>query len=137
VRSRLLFFGSLMALVLAVFGCAPNPLLGKWQIAQRQKEAEATYIDELTSNIRTSTGATQIEFRKDSILITGGTQNHEETGVEYSIQELPSGAIDVRILQPRPGDTVRDIDLAHVDSSGNSAQLESTTEIVNLTRLGQ
>jgi hypothetical protein len=121
-------------LLFAIAGCAHNPALGKWNIGKREKEVVASDVDELTHNIRTSTGATSIEFRKNSILISGGAQDHVESGVQYSVQQLEGGAIDVRILQPRKGDSSADIDVLHIASDGNTAQLESRTELVDLTR---
>lgn len=127
--------GAVAVLMLALAGCTHNPLLGKWSIANRDKEADASYIDELTSNVRTSTGATTIEFRKASILISGGPQEHTETGVRYFIQELQGGATDVRVLQARKGDPDNnDVDLCHIDPTGNTAQLESRNEMLHLTR---
>jgi hypothetical protein len=127
--------GAVAVLMLALAGCTHNPLLGKWSITSRDKEADASYLDELTSNVRTSTGATTIEFRKDSILISGGPREHTETGIKYFIQELEGGATDVRVLQPRKGDPDNnDIDLCHIDPTGNKAQLESRNEILHLTR---
>jgi len=125
-----------LILMFAVAGCTHNPMLGKWKIGKREKEVETTDIDELTSNIKTSSGATGIEFRKNSIVITGGAQNHVETGIDYSVQELEGGATDVRILQPAKGDTSADIDMLHIAPDGNSAQLESRSELVDLTRAG-
>jgi hypothetical protein len=126
--------------VLAIFllmaaGCTHNPLLGKWSIQKREKEVPASYMDELTTNVLSPTGASEIDFDKDSILIVGSAAEHKETGVEYSIQELQGGATDVRILQPRSGDTTRDIDVCHIDPSGKKAQLESATEVLDLTRI--
>ena len=131
---NLRYAGAALLLILMA-GCAKNPSLGLWSIGQRRTEVESTYVDELSNNIRRSTGATQIEFQKGSIVITGPAQQHVEHGVVYSVQELPSGAVDVRILQPRAGDTAKDIDILHIDPSGNSAQLESPTELVDLTRV--
>jgi hypothetical protein len=126
---------ALALLTLALAGCTHNPLLGTWSITSRDKEADASYIDELTSNVRTSTGATTIEFRKGSILIRGGPQEHTETGVKYFIQELQDGATDVRVLQARKGDPDNnDVDLCHIDPTGNTAQLESRNEMLHLTR---
>jgi len=126
-----------MTLVFALAGCGHNPAIGKWNIGKREKEVVASDIDELTSNIRTSTGATTIEFRKDSIVISGGAADQVETGIDYSVQELEGGATDVRILQPRKGDTSADIDVLHIAAGGNTAQLESRTEMVDLTRVPQ
>jgi archaellin len=123
-----------LAVAFAAAGCSGNPIVGKWKIGKREKEMEATYVDELTTNIRPITGASQIEFRKDSIAVTGGPKDHLIENVQYSVQELPGGAVDVRILQPRPGDTSRDIDVLHIDASGNNAQLESPTELIDLAR---
>ena len=134
--TRLGVAGSLALVVTTLAGCGGNPASGTWTIGQRQKELEATYLDELTTNIRKSTGATQIEFQKDSIVISGGAQPHTETGVIYSVDELPGGAVDIRILQPRAGDTTKDVDILHIDKTGNSAQLETPTELVDLTRAG-
>lgn len=129
--------GALVTLMLALAGCTHNPLLGKWSIASRDREIDTSYIDELTANVRTSTGATTIEFRKDSILISGGPREHTETGVTYYVQELESGATDVKILQARKGDPDNnDVDVCHIDPTGNSAQLESRTELLHLTRAG-
>jgi len=123
--------------MLALAGCTHNPLLGKWSIASRDKEVTASYLDELTSNVKTSTGATTIEFRKDSILISGGPQDHTETGIKYIIQELEGGATEVQIVQARQGDPDNnDVDVCHLDSGGNTAQLESRSEELHLTRVG-
>ncbi|HTY55622.1 MAG TPA: hypothetical protein VMB26_10500 [Candidatus Binataceae bacterium] len=125
-------------LMLTLAACTPNPLLGKWSIKSRDKETDASYIDELTSNVRTSTGAKTIEFRKDSIVVSGGPQEHTETGIKYIINELEGGATDVQIVQARKGDPDNnDVDVCHIDSTGNSAQLESRNELVDLTRIGQ
>jgi len=126
---------TVIVLVFLAAGCTHNPMLGIWSISNREKEVPAAYLDELTTNIQKPTGATQIEFRKHSIVITGPGAQHRETGVKYSIRELEGGAIDVRILQPRKGDTTRDIDVCHVAASGNSARLESPTEVVDLVRI--
>ncbi len=121
--------------MLALAGCTHNPLLGKWSITSRDKVTNASYIDELTSDVRTSTGATTIEFRKGSILISGGPQDHTETRVKYFIQELQGGATDVRVLQARKGDPDNnDVDLCHIDPTGNTAQLESRNEMLHLSR---
>ena len=128
---------AIMPMMLALAGCTHNPLLGKWSIASREKEVDTSYIDELTANVRTSTGATTIEFLKDSIVISGGPQEHTETGVTYFIQELESGATDVQIHQARKdGGANDDIDVCHLDATGNTAQLESRTEMLHLTRIG-
>ena len=126
---------TVVLVTLIAAGCTHNPLLGKWSISQREKEMSASYLDELTANVKGSTGATEIDFHKHSIVITSPTSEHQESGVEYSIQELDGGAIDVRILQPRKGDTVKDIDVCHIDASGKRAQLESATEVVDLARI--
>jgi hypothetical protein len=128
-----LFIIAIASLIAA--GCTHNPVLGKWSITKREKEAPASYLDELSANVQSSTGATEIDFGKDSIVITSPTSRHQESGVEYSIQELEGGASDVRILQPRKGDTTRDIDTCHIDASGNRAQLESATELIDLARI--
>jgi hypothetical protein len=129
---------AIAALMLALAGCTHNPLLGKWSISSREKEVGASYIDELTSNVKASTGATTIEFRKDSILISGGPQQHAETDVTYSIQELEGGATEVRVLQTGRGDPDNnDVDVCHIDPTGNTAQLESRNELLHLTRAGQ
>lgn len=130
--------GALLALMLALAGCTHNPLLGKWNIASRDKEENASYLDELTTNVRSSTGATTIEFLKDSIVISGGPLQHTETGVTYVINELEGGATDVQIVQARKGDPDNnDVDVCHIDKTGNAAQLESRNEILRLTRAGQ
>jgi hypothetical protein len=130
--------GALLALMLALAGCTHNPLLGKWNIASRDKEENASYLDELTMNVRSSTGATTIEFLKDSIVISGGPLQHTETGVTYVINELEGGATDVQIVQARKGDPDNnDVDVCHIDKTGNAAQLESRNEILRLTRAGQ
>ncbi len=128
---------TVVLVTLLAAGCTHNPMLGKWSITKREKETPASYLDELTTNVQSSSGATEIDFQKDSIVITSASSRHEETGVEYSIQELEGGATDVRILQPRKGDTVKDIDVCHIDSSGQRAQLESATEVVDLARIEQ
>lgn len=125
----------LAAFLLMAAGCTHNPLLGKWSIEKREKEVPASYMDELTTNVQSATGASEIDFDEDSILIVGSTAQHKETGVEYSIQELPGGATEVQILQPRSGDTTRDIDVCHIDPSGKQAQLESATEVLDLARI--
>jgi len=124
--------------MLALAGCSHNPLLGKWSIASRDKEADASYLDELSTNVRTSTGATTIEFLKDSILISGGPQQHTESGVTYIVTELEGGATEVQIVQARKSDPDNnDIDVCHIDKTGNGAQLESRNEVLHLTRAGQ
>jgi hypothetical protein len=125
----------LVVLLFIAAGCTHNPLLGKWSIQKREKEVPASYMDELTTNVQSATGASEIDFDKDSILIVGSTAEHKETGVEYSINELEGGATEVQILQPRSGDTTRDIDICHVDPSGKKAQLESATEVLDLARI--
>jgi hypothetical protein len=130
--------GAIAVLALMIAGCTHNPLLGKWSIASREKEVDASYLDELTSNVRRSTGATTIEFRKDSILISGGPQEHTETGIRYIITELEGGATDVQIVQRRKSDpNSDDVDVCHIDSKGDAASLESRNEILHLTRIGQ
>jgi len=124
-----------MLLTFALAGCTHNPLLGKWSIEKREKEAPTSSLDELTSNVQSSTGATEIDFRKHSIVIWNKAGKHREKGVEYSIQELESGATDIRILQPAGGDTHRDIDVCHLDATGKTAQLESATEVLDLARI--
>jgi hypothetical protein len=37
--------GAMVALMLALAGCTHTPMLGKWTIASRDKEAEASYLD--------------------------------------------------------------------------------------------
>ena len=124
--------------MLALAGCTHNPLLGKWSIKSRDKEINTSYIDELSANVRAATGATTIDFSKDSIVISGGPQEHTETGVKYYIQELEGGGTDVQIMQPRKGDQAsNDIDVCHIDPTGNVAQLESRTEMLHLTRITQ
>ncbi len=130
--------GATIVLMLALAGCTHNPLLGKWNIASRDKEVDASYLDELTTNVRTSTGATTIEFDKDSIVISGGPQEHTITGVTYIINELEGGATDVQIVQARKSDpNNNDVDVCHIDKTGNAAQLESRNEILRLSRVGQ
>jgi hypothetical protein len=127
---------AIMPMMLVLAGCTHNPMLGKWSIASRDKEVDTSYIDELTANVKTSTGATTIEFQKDSIVISGGPQTHSETGVTYFVQELEGGATDVQIHQARKGDPGNDdVDVCHIDPTGNAAQLESRTEMVHLTRI--
>jgi hypothetical protein len=129
---------ALMALMLALAGCTHNPLLGKWNIASRDKEADASYLDELTTSVKTSTGATTIEFLKDSIVTSGGPQEHTITGVTYIINELEGGATDVQIVQARKSDPDNnDVDICHIDKTGNAAQLESRNEVLRLSRAGQ
>jgi hypothetical protein len=123
-----------LTMVLTVAGCTHNPVLGKWDIGKREKEVVASDIDELSHNIGAASGATAIEFRKDSIIISGGAANRVESGIDYSVQQLEGGATDVRILQPRKGDTSADIDVLHIAADGKTAQLESRTETVDLTR---
>ena len=124
--------------MLILAGCTHNPLLGKWSIASRDKEADASYLDELTTNVRSSTGATTIEFLKDSIVTSGGPQEHTVTGVTYIIQELEGGATDVKVVQARKSDPDNnDVDICHIDATGNTAQLESRTEVLHLTRASQ
>ncbi len=129
---------AMITLMLALAGCTHNPMLGKWTIASRDKEADASYLDELTTNVRKSTGATTIEFLKDSIVTSGGPQDHTITGVTYIITELEGGATDVQIVQARKSDPDNnDVDVCHIDKTGNTAQLESRTEVLGLTRAGQ
>ena len=130
--------GAILTLLVVLSGCTHNPLLGTWTIASRDKEVDASYLDELTSNVRGSTGATTIEFDKDSIVISGGPQAHTETGVSYIIHELEGGATDVQIVQARKSDPDNnDVDICHIDKTGNTAQLESRNEILHLTRASQ
>jgi hypothetical protein len=130
--------GAMMMVMLAIAGCTHNPMLGKWTIASREKEADASYLDELTTNVRKSTGATTIEFLKDSIVTSGGPQDHTITGVTYIITELEGGATDVQIVQKRKSDPDNnDVDVCHIDKTGNTAQLESRNEVLGLTRAGQ
>jgi hypothetical protein len=124
-------------LILGAAGCTHNPLLGKWSIKSRDREAEATFVDQLTSILKKSSGATTVEFRKDSILVSGGPQDHTVNGVSYIIQELEGGATTVQIMQPRKSDPDNnDVDVCHVDPTGNSAQLESRNTVIQLTRAG-
>jgi hypothetical protein len=130
--------GAIVALMLALAGCTHNPLLGKWSIASRDKEAEASYLDELTTNVKTSTGATTVEFLKDSIVTSGGPQEHTIQGVTYIITELEGGATDIQIVQARKSDPDNnDVDVCHIDKTGNTAQLESRNEVLHLTRAGE
>lgn len=124
--------GGVLVLSLALAGCGYNPALGKWNITKSEEEVEATTADELTV-IRNSTGATAIEFRKDSILVTGGLKDRSESPVVYSVQPLKSGATTVQILQGK-SDTNHDIDVMMISPDGNRARLESRTELVDLTR---
>ena len=123
-----------LVVALALAGCGHNPAIGKWNIGKREKETETSDIDELTHDIRTAADATTIEFLKDSIVISGGTANQTETNIDYSVAGLENGATDVRILQSRKGDTSADIDTLHIAPDGKTAQLESRTEVVDLTR---
>ena len=124
-------------LILGVAGCTHNPLIGKWSIKSRDKESDANFIDELTSNLKKASGATTVEFRKDSILISGGPQEHTVNGVSYVVQELEGGATTVQIMQPRKSDPDNnDVDVCHVDPTGNAAQLESRNTVIQLTRSG-
>jgi hypothetical protein len=128
--------GAIIALMLTLAGCTHNPLLGKWSIASRDKEVDASYLDELTTNVRTSTGATTIEFLKDSIVTSGGPTDHTITGVTYIINELEGGTTDVQIVQARKSDPDNnDVDVCHIDKTGNTAQLESRSEMLHLTRV--
>ncbi len=125
-----------MALAVVASGCTHNPVLGKWQIERRLKESNDSYLDRLSSNIRSSAGARIIEFRKDSIAVTGGAKSGLETGIKYRIQELESGGTEVRIFQPREGDPRNwDIDVCRVDHNNETAQLESPSELVELRRI--
>ncbi|MHB8382232.1 MAG: hypothetical protein ACYDC3_07815 [Candidatus Binataceae bacterium] len=124
----------ILVVSLAIAGCGHNPALGKWNIGKREKETETSDIDELSHDIRTAADATTIEFRKDSIVISGGTANQTESNIDYSVAPLEGGATDIRILQPRKGDTSADIDTLHIAADGKTAQLESRTEVVDLTR---
>ncbi len=125
----------IMVVALTLVGCGHNPALGKWSIGKREKEVETSDIDELTHDIRTSTGATTIEFRKDSIVISGGAADQTENNIDYSVGGMDSGATNVRILQSRKGDTSADIDTLHIAPDGKTATLESRTEVVDLTRV--
>ena len=129
--------GAIFAVMIALSGCTHNPLLGKWNIASRDKEEDASFLDELTTNVRSSTGATTIEFRKDSIVISGGPQEHTETGVTYIINEIEGGATDVSIVQARHDPDNNDVDVCHIDKTGNDARLESRNEVLHLTRAAQ
>ena len=129
--------GTIAALMLALAGCTHNPLLGKWTIASRDKEVDASFLDELTTNVKTSSGATTIEFLKDSIVTSGGPQEHTINGVSYVITELEGGATDVQIVQARHDPDNNDVDVCHIDKTGNAAQLESRNEVLRLTRAGQ
>lgn len=125
----------ILVVALTLVGCGHNPALGKWSIGKREKEVETSDLDELTHDIRTSTGATTIEFRKDSIAISGGAANQTETNIDYSVGGMDGGATNVRILQSRKGDTSADIDTLHIAPDGKTATLESRTEVVDLTRI--
>jgi len=57
--------------------------------------------------------------------------------VTYIINELEGGATDVQIVQARHDPDNNDVDICHIDKSGNSAQLESRNESLHLTRAGQ
>lgn len=127
----------IILVALTLIGCGQNPALGKWSIGKREKEVETSDIDELTHDIRSSTGATTIEFRKDSIVISGGGADQTEHNIDYSVSGMDSGATNVRILQSRKGDTSADIDTLHIAPDGKTATLESRTEVVDLTRIEQ
>ena len=128
---------ALIALMLFLAGCTHNPLLGKWTITSRDKEADASFLDELTQSVRTSTGATTIEFLKDSIVISGGPQSVTEDGIHYQITELEgANGTEVKIYQPRKDDPNNyDIDLSRVAPDGKSAHLETPSETVELKRI--
>ena len=75
---------------------------------------------------------------KDSIVTSGGPQEHTITGVTYIINELEGGATDVQIVQARKSDPDNnDVDVCHIDKTGNAAQLESRNEVLRLSRAGQ
>lgn len=127
----------IMIVALMLVGCGHNPAIGKWSIGKREKEIETSDLDELTHDIRTATGATTIEFRKDSIVISGGSADQTEHNIDYSVGGMDSGATNVRILQSRKGDTSADIDMLHIAPDGKTATLESRTEVVDLTRAAE
>lgn len=129
--------GAIAVMMLVLAGCTHNPLLGKWTIASRDKEENASFLDELTQNVRASTGATTIEFLKDSIIISGGPQSHTINGVSYVITELEGGATTVQIVQAIKDPDNNDVDVCHVDKTGNAAQLQSRNEILTLSRAAQ
>jgi len=133
---RLLGVG-LVGLFIGLSGCTYNPSLGKWKIDQRTKETYVSYVDPLSSNIRKKTGHDTIEFRKDSIVISGGPKEAVETGIQYRIQELEGQAgTEVRVFQPRKDDSSQfDIDVLRVTPDGKSAHLETPSEIVELKRI--
>jgi hypothetical protein len=127
------------ALLIGLSGCTYNPLLGKWKIDQRTKETYVDYVDPLSKNIKKKTGNDTIEFRKDSIVVSGGSQEMTEENIQYRIQELEGGAgTEVKIVQPRKDDPNNyDIDVSRVAPDGKSAHLETPSEIVELKRLEQ
>jgi hypothetical protein len=128
----------IVALAALAAGCSrnSNPILGKWSIAQREKELDTSFVDELIQNSKSSTGATTLEFRPDSILITGSAPEHLETGVKYYVTPLEGGAFDVRIMQKQGGDPDNnDVDLCHIEPDGKTARLESRNAVYRLSRL--
>ncbi len=122
---------------MGVAGCTHNPLLGKWKIDQRTKETYVSYVDPLSSNIKKHTGNDTIEFRKDSIEVSGGPNAVTESGINYQVTELEGeGGTEVKIYQPRKDDPSNyDIDVSRVAPDGKSAHLETPSEIVELKRI--
>lgn len=130
------FAVALLALAMLGTGCSRNPIVGKWNIAQREKEAETSFVDELVQNSKSSTGATTLEFRPDSILITGSSAPHLETGVKYYVNSLEGGGFEVRIMQQHGGDPDNnDVDTLHIEPDGNTARLESRNAVYHLSRI--
>jgi hypothetical protein len=131
--------GGILALgiLIGLSGCTYNPLLGKWKIDQRTRETYVTYVDPLSSHIKKHTGNDTIEFRKDSLVVSGGPNQVTEDGIHYQTTELEGGnGTEVKIYQPRKDDPNNyDIDTSRVSPDGKSAHLETPSEIVELKRI--
>jgi hypothetical protein len=126
-----------IALLIGLSGCTYNPLLGKWKIDQRTKETYVSYVDPLSTNIKKHTGNDTIEFRNDTIVVSGGPNAVTEDGIHYQITELEgANGTEVKIYQPRKDDPNNyDIDVLRVTPDGKSAHLETPSETAELKRV--
>src|SRR5262249_55566225 len=104
---------------------------------QRSKETYVSYVDPISSHIKKQTGNDTLEFRKDSVVISGGAKPMTETGIHYQITELEGSAgTEVKIYQPRKNHpNNNDIDTSRVTPDGKSAHLETPSEIVELKKI--
>jgi hypothetical protein len=128
---------SAAAILIGLSGCTYNPLLGKWKIDQRSKETYVSYVDPISSHIRKQTGNDTIEFRQNSVVISGGAKPMTEDGIHYQVTELEGSAgTEVKVYQPRKDDPNNyDIDTTRVTPDGKSAHLETPSEVVDLKKI--